>query len=86
MDTNGPLTWKTYVGYGYGGICQYIWGIIFGFFMTPFLLQVAQINPFVAGTLQLFIALWTAIINPVIGILSDRTPHPRRKSWIAACE
>ena len=80
------LPFKTYFGFGYGGIGQYIWGLLFGFFMTPFLVQVAQISPFATGTLQLVASIWTAIINPFIGIFSDMTPHPRRMIWILFCK
>ena len=77
---------STYLGFGYGGIPQYIWGLLFGFFMTPFLVQVAAISPFAVGTLQLIASVWTAVINPFIGILSDLSPRPRRLSWVAFCK
>ena len=80
-----PLPHMTYIGFGYGGIGQYIWGLLFGFFMTPFLIQVAKISPFAAGTLQLTASLWTAFINPFIGIFSDLSPYPRRLSWVIIC-
>lgn len=80
------LPFSTYFGYGFGGIAQYIYSVIFGFFMTPFLIQVAQISPFATGTIQLVVTVWTALMGPLIGTLSDISPHPRRFSWILSCK
>lgn len=80
------LPFHTHFGFGYGGIGQYIYAMLFGFFMTPFLIQVAGVSPFATGTIQLIVSLWSAIVNPFIGILSDMSPHPRRFSWIIACK
>ena len=73
------------MSFGYGGIGQYLYALVFGFFMSPFLLQVAGLPAISAGVIQSIVAVYGALINPVVGYLSDLSPHPRRISWIAFC-
>lgn len=46
------------------------------------LFQVGGISALVAGSLQSVTSIWGACVNPFVGFLSDKSPSPRRKSWI----
>ena len=56
------------------------------FFLLFFLTQVAGLSPGQAGAILLVGRLWDAINDPLVGILSDRTPNfprwGRRYPWI----
>lgn len=58
---------------------------ILGFYLNAFLLEVAGVPPQYAGTILLVAKLVDAVMDPVIGMASDRTRSRfgRRKIWIA---
>lgn len=75
---------RTLLCYGYGSLAVYIAPMITSFFLNPFLLEVAKIQPAAAGSILLFGNIFDAFSDPLVGFLSDKTPWgPRRISWIA---
>ena len=84
-DKPSKLSTSTILGYSAGGVVVFVCPLINSFFLNPFLLEVAGIDPFLAGFLLMFQNILDAFTDPLIGYLSDRTPWgPRRIPWIAA--
>ena len=83
---NEKLSIKTKLGFGigdfYGGGVFTLIAIYYLFFLTDVLL----INPVLAGTIFLVCKIWNAIIDPVMGVISDRTRsrYGRRRPYILA--
>lgn len=70
--------WHT-ITYAIGSIGMFASNTCVSFFLTPFLLEVAGISPFMAGNLLLVGNIWDAVTDPIVGWLSDKTNFPRRK-------
>ena len=68
-------------GYGVGAFAFSIANTAVMFFLLKFLVDEAHLAPAVAGTVLLVAKVWDAVIDPVIGRLTDRSGTPRR--WIA---
>eukprot|EP01103_Thecamoeba_quadrilineata_P020718 TRINITY_DN904_c0_g1_i8.p1 TRINITY_DN904_c0_g1~~TRINITY_DN904_c0_g1_i8.p1 ORF type:complete len:450 (+),score=70.93 TRINITY_DN904_c0_g1_i8:42-1391(+) len=77
-----PISTKIYYGIGY--VPVYCNLALLSLFHSPFLLEVAQISPFYVGSLLIIGQIWDALIDPVIGYLSDktRTKWGRRRPWM----
>lgn len=60
--------------------------VMIAFFYLKFLTDVVGINPLWAGTVVLITKIWDAIIDPVLGVISDnaRTRWGRRRPFIFA--
>lgn len=80
------LSLKTKLAYGVGGLGVEIPNNILVFFLLFFLTNVAGLNPTLAGSILLISKVWDALIDPIIGILSDctRSPLGRRYPWMLA--
>lgn len=80
---SGKLTLKTYLGYGSASMSDALaYNFILMFFMF-FLTNAAGINPAFAGTIMLVATLIDAIMNPIIGHLSDNctSKYGRRRPF-----
>jgi hypothetical protein len=72
------------VGYGMGEAGCYLVSAIQGFFMSSFLLEVAQLDANLSGVVILSGECFDAVSDPLIGKLSDqtRTRFGRRRPWL----
>jgi GPH family glycoside/pentoside/hexuronide:cation symporter len=67
------LSFKEKLGYGLGDTAShFVWDMV-GFWLLIFYTDVYGISAAVAGTIMLIARFWDMAIDPVIGILSDRT-------------
>jgi GPH family glycoside/pentoside/hexuronide:cation symporter len=67
------LTFKTKLGYGLGDTAShFVWDMV-GFWLLFFYTDVYKLPAAAAGTIMLVARFWDMGIDPVIGILSDRT-------------
>jgi glycoside/pentoside/hexuronide:cation symporter, GPH family len=77
------LPLRVLLSYGWGSLAVYVAPMITAFFLSPFLLEVAEIDAGAAGSILLFGNIFDAFSDPTIGFLSDKTPWgPRRLPWI----
>jgi GPH family glycoside/pentoside/hexuronide:cation symporter len=79
-----PLTLKTKVSYGIGELSSEVPGSILAFFVLFFLTNVAGLNPGLAGAVLLVGKVCDAVIDPLVGCLSDRTQSRlgKRYPWM----
>lgn len=67
------LTFKEMLGYGLGDTAShFVWDMV-GFWLLIFYTDVYKIPAAAAGTIMLIARFWDMGIDPVIGIISDRT-------------
>ena len=81
------LTLKEKLGYGFGGVTDGANYTFMGSYMLFFLTTVAHVDPAAAGTLVAAGSIISALWNPLVGFLSDRTGSrfgKRRPFLIAA--
>ncbi|MCU0550868.1 MAG: MFS transporter, partial [Leptolyngbya sp. Prado105] len=80
------LNLKTKLAYGAGDLGPAITANILIFYLSPFLTDVAGLNPTLAGQTQLVGKVWDAVNDPMVGVMSDKTRSRlgRRYPWILA--
>jgi GPH family glycoside/pentoside/hexuronide:cation symporter len=72
-NTNVKLSFKEKVGYSLGDTAShFVWDMV-GFWLLFFYTDVYGISAAAAGTIMLVARFWDMAIDPVIGIVSDRT-------------
>lgn len=78
------ITWLTYLAYGaadlYGGGCFFIVTT----FSMYYLVNVIGLHPVLAGLIPAIGKFWDAVSDPMMGYISDNTPHTRfgkRRVW-----
>ncbi len=72
-DTPGLLTFREKFGYGLGDTAShFVWDMV-GFWLLFFYTDIYRIPAAAAGTIMLIARFWDMGIDPVIGIVSDRT-------------
>lgn len=72
-ETPGLLSFKEKLGYGLGDTAShFVWDMV-GFWLLFFYTDVYKIPAAAAGTIMLVARFWDMGIDPVIGIISDRT-------------
>src|ERR1700690_1928857 len=72
-ETPGLLTLKEKLGYGLGDTAShFVWDMV-GFWLLFFYTDIYKIPAAAAGTIMLIARFWDMGIDPVIGIISDRT-------------
>ena len=72
-ETPGLLGFKEKLGYGLGDTAShFVWDMV-GFWLLFFYTDVYKIPAAAAGTIMLIARFWDMGIDPVIGIISDRT-------------
>jgi GPH family glycoside/pentoside/hexuronide:cation symporter len=70
---SGALSFKEKLGYGLGDTAShFVWDMV-GFWLLFFYTDIYKIPAAAAGTIMLIARFWDMGIDPVIGILSDRT-------------
>jgi len=73
MDTNQKLSFKEKVGYSLGDTAShFVWDMV-GFWLLFFYTDVYGISAAAAGTIMLVARFWDMAIDPIIGVISDRT-------------
>jgi GPH family glycoside/pentoside/hexuronide:cation symporter len=74
MNTSASkLSFKEKVGYGLGDTAShFVWDMV-GFWLMFFYTDVYGISAIAAGTIMLIARFWDMAIDPIIGIISDRT-------------
>eukprot|EP01114_Cavostelium_apophysatum_P018840 TRINITY_DN5920_c0_g1_i1.p1 TRINITY_DN5920_c0_g1~~TRINITY_DN5920_c0_g1_i1.p1 ORF type:complete len:500 (+),score=81.86 TRINITY_DN5920_c0_g1_i1:138-1637(+) len=75
---------STKLAYGIGEFGPMMIGVVQGFFLQAFLLEVAEISPYQAGTVVLAAQIWDGVCDPIAGRLSDSTRSRigRRRPWL----
>jgi glycoside/pentoside/hexuronide:cation symporter, GPH family len=78
------LNLKTKLAYGAGDLGPAITANILSFYLSPFLTDVAGLQPGLAGLTQLIGKIWDAVNDPMVGVMSDQTRSRfgRRYPWI----
>jgi GPH family glycoside/pentoside/hexuronide:cation symporter len=74
MNRNiSTLTFREKLGYGLGDTAShFVWDMV-GFWLMFFYTDVYGISAIAAGTIMLIARFWDMAVDPVIGIISDRT-------------
>ncbi len=75
---------STKLAFGAGDLGTAIAAMIGISYLSPFLTDVAGLNPNLAGQTQLIGKVWDAVNDPMVGVLSDRTQSKqgRRYPWM----
>ncbi|ARV60079.1 MFS transporter [Nostocales cyanobacterium HT-58-2] len=78
------LDLSTKLAFGAGDLGTAITAMIGISYLSPFLTDVAGLNPQLAGQTQLIGKVWDAVNDPMVGVLSDRTQSQqgRRYPWM----
>ncbi|MBD1921934.1 MFS transporter [Microcoleus sp. FACHB-831] len=78
------LNFSTKVAYGVGDMGPAMTANMLIFYLSPFLTDVAGLNPQLAGKTQLVGKVWDAVNDPLVGVLSDKTKSRwgRRYPWM----
>ncbi len=81
---NEKLDLSTKLAFGAGDLGTAITAMIGISYLSPFLTDVAGLNPQLAGQTQLVGKVWDAVNDPMVGVLSDRTQSSqgRRYPWM----
>ena len=78
------LPLKTKIGYGLCTAAETIPGNLLAVYFVFFLTDIVGVRAYMAGVIFFIVMLWDALIDPVIGGLSDRfvTAKGRRLTWM----
>ena len=83
-DHNRKIPFKTKVGYSLGGTGDAIAYDFIGSFLLFFFTELAGLSPAVAGTIIGVAVVWSAITDPIMGMLSDRckSKHGKKRTFL----
>jgi glycoside/pentoside/hexuronide:cation symporter, GPH family len=70
--SDSPLSFRTKLAYGAGDVGPAITAMILLSYLSPFLTDVAGLEPGKAGLSQLVGKIWDAVNDPIVGVMSDR--------------
>lgn len=71
--SSAPLSFKEKLAYGLGDTASNFYFQVFNIFLAIYYTDIFGLKPAVVGTLTLVVPIAVAVLNPVIGVLSDRT-------------
>jgi glycoside/pentoside/hexuronide:cation symporter, GPH family len=74
MNTlTSKLTFREKLGYGLGDTAShFVWDMV-GFWILIFYTDIYGLSPAVAGTIMLIARFWDMAVDPIVGVISDRT-------------
>jgi GPH family glycoside/pentoside/hexuronide:cation symporter len=72
MDTS-RVTLREKIGYGFGDAASSMFWKIFSFYLAIFYTDVFGISAVAAGTMLLVTRIWDTAIDPIMGVIGDRT-------------
>lgn len=83
-ESENKLDFGTKLAFGAGDLGTAITAMILVSYLSPFLTDVAGLNPLLAGRTQLVGKIWDAVNDPMVGFASDRTESKqgRRYPWM----
>ena len=61
------------IGYGFGDMASSMFWKIFGMYLLYFYTDVYGLAPAAVGTMFLITRIWDSFLDPVIGVIADRT-------------
>jgi GPH family glycoside/pentoside/hexuronide:cation symporter len=70
------IKFREKVAYGFGDMASSMFWKIFGMYLLFFYTKVFGISPAAAGTMLLVTRIWDSVIDPLMGVIADRT-HSR---------
>jgi len=78
------LGWGEKIGYAVGDTASCLYWQTFSMFLMIFYTDTFGISPTVVGTMFLITRIWDAAIDPVMGVIADRTQtrHGKFRPWI----
>ena len=73
MINSAKLSFKEKVGYSSGDLAsRFVWDMV-NFWMVFFYTDIFGISPLIAGAIVAAGSIWDAVVDPIVGIVSDRT-------------
>ncbi|KST66771.1 MFS transporter [Mastigocoleus testarum] len=83
-EPESKINFATKLAFGTGDLGTAITSMILISYLSPFLTDVAGLNPILAGRTQLVGKIWDAVNDPMVGFASDRTQSKegRRYPWM----
>ncbi|OUC16462.1 MAG: MFS transporter [Alkalinema sp. CACIAM 70d] len=84
LSSPHKLNLSTKLAFGAGDFGPAVTAMILISYLSPFLTDVARLNPALAGLTQLVGKIWDSVNDPMVGVLSDRTQSKqgRRYPWM----
>lgn len=73
----GKVSGKIAVSYAFGSVGEGLGYNVFYSFFVFFLVNIAGIDPVIAGTVSLLAVIWDGVTDPLIGYYSDHTQNPK---------
>jgi len=67
------IRFREKVAYGFGDMASSMFWKIFGMYLLFFYTKVFGISPAAAGTMLLVTRVWDSVIDPLMGVIADRT-------------
>ena len=74
-----PIKLREKIGYGLGDAASSMFWKLFGSYLLFFYTDVFGLPAAAAGTMFLVTRLWDSFVDPVVGVLADRTRSRRGK-------
>jgi GPH family glycoside/pentoside/hexuronide:cation symporter len=73
LNASATLSFKEKVGYSSGDLAsRFVWDMV-GFWLVFFYTDIFGISPLIAGAIVAGGSIWDAVVDPIVGIISDRT-------------
>ena len=67
------IKFKEKVGYAFGDFASSLFWKLFSMFLMIFYTDVVELSPASVGTMLLIVRLWDSFVDPLVGIVADRT-------------
>ena len=69
----GKISLRERIGYGFGDMASSMFWKLFGIYLLFFYTDVMGLPAATVGTLFLITRIWDTLLDPVIGMIADRT-------------